>query len=296
MKRVIAVGIAVMDKIFGVADIPIEATKVFASSFSEIGGGPAATASVAIARLGGAAELWARVGEDAVGRRIVEELRDWGVVPHIRSVPGANSNVSGVLVDSRGERLIVSYTDPQLDPDPSWLPLGRLAGAEAVLVDVRWPQASEAVLRSAREARIPTVLDADLAPDELTRELLSLADYVVFSRPALLRLGKTDDTAEALKRAASVCSGIVGVTAGAEGFWWFEDSVMRHEQGFDVDVVDTLGAGDVFHGAFALAIAEGCDIRQAARFSNAASALKCTRPGGRAGIPLRTEVEALMVA
>jgi sulfofructose kinase len=94
MKRVMAVGIAVMDKIFGVADIPIEATKVFASSYSEIGGGPAATASVAIARLGGTAELWARVGEDAVGRWIVEELREWGVVPHIRAVPISLKNSS----------------------------------------------------------------------------------------------------------------------------------------------------------------------------------------------------------
>ena len=61
-------------------------------------------------------------------------------------------------------------------------------------------------------------------------------------------------------------------------------------------MVDTLGAGDVFHGAFALAIAEGGGIREAAQFSNAASALKCTRPGGRAGIPTRAEVEALLKA
>jgi sulfofructose kinase len=293
-KRVIAVGIAVMDKIFGVADIPSAATKVLAGSYTEIGGGPAATASVAIARLGGVAELWARVGEDAVGRRIVEELRDWGVTTWIRAVPGATSSVSSVLVDSTGERLIVSYTDPQLDPDPSWLPLDRLAGADVVLADMRWPRASEVVLRRAREAGIPTVLDTDLAPDDVMQMLLPLSDFAIFSRPALARVTGLDDTVDALRRAKCLTSGLVGVTVGEDGFWWLEGDAERHEPGFAVQALDTLGAGDVFHGAFALEIAEGRDIRDAARFANAASALKCTRLGGRSGIPTRLEVENLL--
>jgi sulfofructose kinase len=295
-RHVIAVGIAVMDKIFGVAEIPTEATKVFARSYSEIGGGPAATASVAIARLGGEAELWARVGDDPVGRRIVEELHDWGVRPQVRLVPGADSNVSGVLVDAQGERLIVSYTDPELDPDPSWLPFDRLERADAVLADVRWPRASEAVLRRARDLGISTVLDADLAPDDILRELVPLSDFSIFSHPALTRLTGTDDVGEALRRAQGLCTGHVGVTVGENGCCWLEGGHLCQETGFSITAVDTLGAGDVFHGAFALAVAEGRDIRDAARFANAAAALKCTRSGGRAGIPSRSEVSAFLAS
>ncbi|RDI50497.1 sugar kinase [Microvirga subterranea] len=295
MKRVIAVGLAVMDKIFGVADLPREATKVFANSYREIGGGPAATAAVAVSRLGGQAGLWARVGEDAVGRRIIEELLEWGVAPCVRSVPGALSNVSGVLVDSMGERLIISYTDPGLDADPSWLPLEDLATADAVLVDVRWPQASAAVLKHARHLGVPTVLDADLAPDDVVQQLVPLADFAVFSKPALFQMSGVNDLQEALLRISHQTPGHVGVTIGQNGFAWLEGSTLQREPGFRVTVVDTLGAGDVFHGAFALALAEGNNIRKAAQFANGASALKCTRPGGRAGIPVREEVERLLI-
>ncbi|HYF56403.1 MAG TPA: PfkB family carbohydrate kinase [Salinarimonas sp.] len=292
-KKVVAVGLAVMDKIFRVPSIPIEPTKVFARSYAEIGGGPAATGAVAVARLGGAAELWTRVGDDAVGRQILAELRHWGVTPFARAQEGALSNVSAVLVDDRGERMLASFTDPALDTDPSWLPLECLA-ADAVLGDVRWPEGSAAVFRRARALRIPTVLDADLAPDNVLEALLPLADYAVFSQPALTRFVGIGDVIAALTSVRDACPGMVGVTVGEDGFTWLDQSGARTEPGFAVPVVDTLGAGDVFHGAFALAIAEGRPIRETACFANAAAGLKCTRAGGRAGIPRREDVEALL--
>lgn len=295
MSRVVCVGIAVMDKIFGVTEIPIEPTKVFAKSYKEIGGGPAATGAVAVARLGGDAVLWARVGDDPVGRRIVEEIAEWGVTPRVRRVPNALSGVSGVLVDAEGERLIVAFADPDLDQDPSWLPFHELAEAGAVLADMRWPRASEAVLRRAREVSVPTVLDADLAFDDVAHHLVALADYAVFSRPALVRFSGLPEVEDGLHRAAAICPGTIGVTIGQDGFVWLEDGQLHRVAGVKVTAVDTLGAGDVFHGAFALAIAEGRAVTDAARFANVAAALKCTRPGGRAGIPTRGEVEARML-
>ena len=292
-KKVVTVGLAVLDKIFEVPRLPAEPTKVFARSYTEIGGGPAATGAVTVARLGGAAELWTRVGDDSVGRKILEELRGWGVTPNARVQCGALSNVSAVLVDEHGERMLASYTDPNLDPDPSWLPLDELA-ADAVLGDVRWLEGSEATFRRAQALGISTFLDADLAPGDVLNLLLPLADYAVFSQPALARLVGTDDVSAALHEVRGRCSGTVGVTLGAGGFAWLDGSDTRTEPGFPVAVVDTLGAGDVFHGAFALAIAEGSPVAEAARFANAAAGLKCTRTGGRAGIPTRAEVKALL--
>lgn len=295
MKRVIAIGIAVMDKIFAITSIPTEATKVFARSYTEIGGGPAATGAVTIARLGGAAEIWARVGDDPVGKRIVEELAEWGVTTRIRQDPKGRSGVSCVAVADDGERLILAFADPNLDTATDWLPLDDLRGADAILTDLRWPKATELVLRHARTFGIPTILDADMTTDDIARTLVALPDYAVFSAPALRKLTGEADPATGLRQAKGLCPGLIGVTVGAQGFLWLEDGTLQREPGFAVDVVDTLGAGDVFHGAFALAIAEGASIRQAARFANAASALKCTRSGGRAGIPDRAEVNHLML-
>lgn len=284
-----------MDKIFAIEAMPTEATKVFAKSYTEIGGGPAATGAVTIARLGGTAELWARVGADNVGRRIAEEIAEWGVLPTIHHDPKGRSGVSAIAVDAKGERLIFAFADPNLETDPSWLPLVRLAEADAILCDLRWPRASEVVLNRARVLGIPTVLDADLASDDVAKLLVPLPDYAVFSAPALRRLSGEADPEAGLRAVRSMCCGAVGVTVGRDGFLWLEGETLQHEPGFAVEAVDTLGAGDVFHGAFALAIAEGCDIRAAGRFANAASALKCTRPGGRAGIPTRSEVDSLLL-
>lgn len=296
MKRVIAVGVAVMDKIFAIDAMPTEPTKVFARSYTEIGGGPAATGAVTIARLGGDAELWARVGDDNVGRRIVEEMGEWGVKPTIHLDPNGRSGVSAIAVDAKGERLIFAFADPKLETDPSWLPLARLGEADAVLCDLRWPRASEVVLKRARDLGVQTVLDADLASDDVAKLLVPLPDHAVFSAPALRRLTGENDPEAGLRAARGLCRGTVGVTVGRDGFLWLDGADLLHEPGFAIDAVDTLGAGDVFHGAFALAIAEGRDIRGAGRFANAASALKCTRPGGRAGIPTRSEVDDLLFA
>ncbi len=88
--------------------------------------------------------------------------------------------------------------------------------------------------------------------------------------------------------------GIVGVTLGADGFLWREDGAERRTPAPKVKAVDTLAAGDVWHGAFTLALAEGQDVDSASRFANAAAAIKCSRGGGRRGAPTRAEVAALL--
>ena len=86
----------------------------------------------------------------------------------------------------------------------------------------------------------------------------------------------------------------LAVTTGAGGVWWLDGSEIRNQPAFPVEVVDTVGAGDVFHGALALALAERQPEPAALRFASAAAALKCARPGGRAGTPARSEVEELL--
>jgi sulfofructose kinase len=293
--RVICVGLAVMDQIYSVERLPEAPRKHFATGFREIGGGPAASAAVAAARLGGEARLWSRVADDSVGDRILRELAAEGVVvTGVRRIPGARSGSSAIIVDARGERMIVNFRGDQMDPDPSWLPLSEIRETGAVLGDLRWPEGSARALAEARRLGVPTLLDADATPGDEGAEAVAAAGHILFSSQGLIQLTGVDDIEEALRVAASRTDAWIGVSAGRAGIYWLEGERLHQLPGFAVAIVDTLGAGDVLHGAFALALARGERIEDALRFACAAAALKCARPGGRAGAPTADEVETFL--
>ncbi len=296
MPLVACLGMAVLDRIFGVAALPTGPTKLYAATVQEVGGGPASTAAAAICRLAGQARLFGRVGTDGVGDAVLAGLARDGVdAAGVRQVPGACSAWSAVAVDPQGERLILNTPGTGLDVPPDWIGPGSLAGAGAVLVDMGWPAGAARLLRLAREAGVPSVLDADLGPHAGAAALIPLADHVVFSAAGLAHHAGTPDPLDGLRRMRpNAPDAVLGVTLGAEGCLWLRDGAAWCSPAPQVAVLDTLGAGDVFHGAYALALAEERPFMDAARFANAAAALKCTRPGGRAGIPDRTEVDALL--
>ncbi|WP_162911183.1 PfkB family carbohydrate kinase [Shinella zoogloeoides] len=297
MASVACLGMAVWDRIFSVPALPKGPIKLYASRFVETGGGPAATASVAIARLGGSPRLIGRVGNDTVGQLVIDELVHEGVnVSGLVRLEGARSAWSSVSVDTQGERLILNFPGEGLNVEPAWINETLLRGCGALLIDMGWRRGAMAAIRIARSLNIPVVLDADFSPDPETRELIANADHVLFSQASLRQMTKTDDMPLALRQAVSLAANaqVIGVTVGGEGCLLLENDTLTAVQGLKVDVVDTLGAGDVFHGAYALAIAENASVAAAARFANAAAALKCTRHGGRAGSPVRHEVEAAL--
>jgi sulfofructose kinase len=295
MIRLICLGHSSVDTIYRVAAIPVTPSKVLATGYNETGGGMAANASVAASRLGAEVEYWGRVGDDASGRQITGWLEAEQVRTRaVRRIADARSPRTAVLIDDQGERLICTYNDPALDDDPSWLPMDGLAGCGAMLADVRWRAGAAIALDAARAAHVPTVLDADIAPSDTLRDLCARCDYAIFSEPGLRTASGTSSTLEGLRRMQPIARGLVGVTLGAEGFLWLDAGVERRVPAPSVTVVDTLAAGDVFHAAFAIAIAERRSIVDAARFACAAAALKCTRVGGRNGAPTRAEVETLL--
>ena len=123
MPTVLCVGHAVQDFVFTVPSLPQRGEKYRATGFTSVGGGPAATAAVAIAKLGGRALLAARVGADAAADMIVAELRRYAVdCSHVRRFDGCASSTSAVIVDARGERMIVNHLDPSIPADAVWLP------------------------------------------------------------------------------------------------------------------------------------------------------------------------------
>ncbi len=295
-KRILCIGNAVLDQLYMMDSIPTTPGKYFAKSFLEAGGGPAATGSVAIARLGQYARLWSRIGDDPAGDRIIKELRGYGVdLTGLERIKGVISALAAIAVDARGERMILGFMDPNFPQGADWLPLDDIKTFDAVLADVRWQKGAAAVLTEAARLGIPSVLDADSSPSlEALQTLVPLAGHPIFSEPGLKQYTGDPNPESALRKVAASIKGIPYVTLGEKGCLWIEGGKLHSSPAFLVDAVDTTGAGDVFHGAFALALAEGKAGAQAVRFASGAAALKCTRPGGRAGIPDRASLEEFL--
>ncbi|HBC8646983.1 TPA: sugar kinase [Citrobacter koseri] len=285
MIRVACVGITVMDRIYYVEGLPTEGGKYVAKRYTEVGGGPAATAAVAAAKLGAQVDFIGRVGDDDTGNSLLAELESLGVnTRYTRRYAGAKSSQSAVIVDAKGERIIVNYPSPDLLHDADWLNEIDFSQWDVVLADVRWHEGAKRAFTLARRAGVMTVLDGDVTPQDIS-ELVALSDHAAFSEPGLTRLTGIQDTVSALKKSQMLTNGHVYVTRGSEGCDWLDYNVFRHQPGFPVEVVDTTGAGDVFHGALAFSLAGGMPVEEAVRFASGVAALKCTRPGGRAGIP-----------
>ncbi|MBB4112787.1 sulfofructose kinase [Rhizobium sp. BK226] len=295
--KVTCLGGAVLDLIYGVDELPHEDGKSIARSYAESGGGMAANAAVIVSRLGGQAIWCGRVGDDDKGRRILDGLRLEKVdVRTAKVVPGVQSSHSIVLKDRIGNRAIILYRSEALDFDPSWLPLEKLLVADAVLADNRWIEGAVALLSAARARGIPAVLDADSAGDDTTLQAVSAASHVVFSAPGLAALFKTETPEEGLRRAHQHAP-FVAVTLGSKGVLWLdENGATRHVPSFPVTAVETVGAGDIFHGAFAFALGRGQSEEDGLRFAAAAAAIKCAGEGGRESFPRMPDVEALLAS
>lgn len=292
-KAILCVGALTMDTIFRLEALPRGPGKFIPLEAVEVAEGMASAQAATIARLGGQAALWASAGDDAIGDRLVQQIAGEGVdVSRVRRVAGARSGFSTIFMDLAGERTIVPKYDADLMATPEAAP--DLSDFAAVMTDVRWPGAAELALKAAREAGIPGILDADVGPREVIERLVGLASHVVASEggAALVTGGATP--LQSAERLSSGHPGFMAVTAGEQGCWWGGGGTVRHTPAPQIQSVDTLAAGDVFHGAFAFGLVEGWAMEQVIAFASAAAAIKCTRFGGRLGAPTRAEVEAFL--
>lgn len=303
---VLCAGLSCLDLVWRVARFPPSGSRTEATAHLRHGGGPAATAAAAAARFGANARLWAVHGDDDAGRALARELEAAAVdVTGVRVPPGARSFVSAVLVAPDGERWIFPFRGEGLDDDPAAWPLSEVAEADVVLTDLRHPRLARAVLDAAHEAGVPSVVDLGSLRDAALAER---ADVVIAAREAaaeaLARLGKEGTAAppgdpseaagEALAALRARPEQTIAVTLGDEGVIYDAGDGLRHLPALPVaPVVDTTGAGDVFHGVWAAAMAFGEDADACARFASVGAALSC-RAAGRAAIPAGDEVRTML--
>lgn len=297
-KLIVCAGMAVIDHVYRLAAFPAPGSKTRAKDFFSVLGGCAANAAIAISRLGGRARvvspLGGPAGQDLTGDNVIAKLARDGIdVTHVVRLDGAVSSRSSIFISGDGERTIVSHRDPALERARPHDPVRAIADADAVLADNRFPEFVLPVVRAAAAAGKIVVLDGD-KPMELRDELLTLATHIVFSADGLRATAQIDGLATALAVVAGHTDAFVAVTDGPREMQWRENDTLQRLPAFTVEAVDTLGAGDVFHGAFALALAEGSDARRAVRFAAAAAAIKCSRSGGGAGAPDRAQVAAFL--
>ncbi|NDO83232.1 hypothetical protein CJP72_21415 [Citrobacter sp. NCU1] len=294
MKKIVCLGNAVWDRVFETDQIPDQPTKYFAKGYFENGGGVAATAAVASARLGAETVLISRLGNDSNGELIRKDLAEWGVdVSKMHVFQEMQSSHAVIHVDPAGERQITVFRDSKCPTDTDWLNADILDGADCLLCDTSWPEGALWLMAEAKKRQIPTILDLDLGASRMD-ELVEHGDHLAFSMPGLFLFTGQNEIADALKMAQKKTAGTVYVTCGAEGCYWLDGDDVRHVPSFKVECVDTTGAGDVFHGALAVAIAERRPAHEAIRFANAVAALKCTQEGGRKGIPNRNQLEQFL--
>lgn len=304
--RLVGVGHVALDHVFEVDAIPTVATKTAARDYRSHVGGMTANALVAASRLGASAVMVAPVGDDEALPIFQAHFAQEGVdASGLVRVPGARHSVAVILVDAHGERSIVSHrSDAGQRAGP--FNVACLDGADVLLTDPRFVDWAQAALKAARARSVVSVLDAEVAPRQDLDRLVGLATWAVFSEPGLDvyagivpdAVDRSTDLAAGLAKALKAGAEVAVVTLGARGLMWQRRGGDLHAMAaWPVSpVVDTTAAGDVFHGALAVALAEGCSDESALRWAACAAALKCQQAGGVQGAPKRQAVDAYLAA
>jgi sulfofructose kinase len=298
VPRILCAGIIVLDEVFRVDEFPQPDGKVQAKGFFVVNGGCAANAAVAIARLGGraflAGPMGGPAGDDENGDRVLKALaREKVDCSACQRIDGLATALSAIFMNARGDRTIVTYRDERIAAAAPRDPEGAIGGIDALLADNRYPEFVRPICEAARRRNLPVVLDGD-RPTVEDDPLFRIASHVVFSWECLRQTTGVGDLGAGLLRIAGKTDAFLAVSNGPDDIVYLERGKPRRLPVFKINAVDTLGAGDAFHGGFVLALAQGRSEVDAMRFGAAVAGIKCSRIGGSAGAPTRDEVAAFL--
>jgi sugar/nucleoside kinase (ribokinase family) len=294
---VVGVGINVIDYLFRIPHFPEPNTKMDALGAMIQGGGLTATAMVACARLGLKTRYIGKFGNNEIGRFARDELTAEGLDLNGSVIAdGVPNRFCVVLVEEgSGHRTIVRQRDPRIWLQPSDLTADVVCAGRTLHLDGHEGEAALQAARWAKEAGVVVSVDAE-EPTQYREELFPLTDVLIVSRRFARALTGKAAPADILRVLAGLGPRCVGLTQGEMGSaLWYRGEIVE-APGFPVEVVDTTGAGDVFHGAFLYGLLRRWEAPDILRFANAVSALKCTSLGGRTGIPRIEEVWRFLAA
>jgi len=284
---ILGIGTAAVDDLLLVERFPEPDSKVDILESLRQGGGQTATAMAAAARQGARAAFCCRLGFDDLSLFTLAELKKEGVDCSACQQDAEGSPYhSIIIVDTRDHTRTILHSGGNVSPPPQIITEALVSRAKVLFVDDNSGPGGIKAATIARSLGMPVIADVEPDPPGELEQLLPLIDHLVIgSEMARTLSGKVHeaDMATALCGLQRTCC---VVTAGENGCWYAEKGKPAvHVPGFQVDVVDTTGCGDVFHGAYSAAIARGAKVSEAVLLANASAALKATRPGGRLGIP-----------
>ncbi len=300
---VLGFGAVAVDDLLYVDEYPPAESKVHVRLRLRQCGGLTGTALVAAARLGCRCAYVGALGDDELSQFAVDGLTREGIelAHHVRR-PDARPAHSTIIVDrQRKTRTIFASVDGLIGADPSQPDAELIRSARVVLVDHHGMEGTIRAARIAREAGVGVVADLERDPGPPFGELLALVDHLIISAEFAQQLTGEADPARATEKLFTPATQAVVVTCGAAGCWYFDAICAdgpRHGPAFcpafEVEVIDTTGCGDVFHGAYAAALAFKEELPRRVAIASAAAALKATRHGGQAGCPSMKEVDDLL--
>ncbi|MBW1786762.1 MAG: sugar kinase [Deltaproteobacteria bacterium] len=294
--QVVGLGQACMDYLGQIPAYPDEDGKIQFDALHMQCGGPASTAMVTLSRLGIPTSFLGAVSDDVFGKEIVRNLEHECVdISFLKITPGYNSQFAFIAITAdSGKRTIFWHRGTVPVLTPAHVDLTPFAHARVLHLDNLMMEASMAAAAQARARGMIVVMDAGTLRNG-SRELCAHVDVLIASRAFAYALSPLKKGPEAALRSLQALGPQQAViTLGPRG----SIGRVRHETiqqpAFQVKTMDTTGAGDVYHGAYIYGLLQNWDMPRCMRFASAAAALKCTRIGAQAGIPLLDEVEKLI--
>jgi sulfofructose kinase len=279
-------GICAADYLCIVPKYPELDEKTEAIEFSLQGGGPVATALVTLARLGCTTTFIGRIGNDANGKFLLNEFASENVdTTGIIIDESTPTNQAFIWIDQKtGKKSIVLNSKHYRKVLPTEINLDHIGSLRYLLIDGRDTAATFELIEYARTKGARIIIDAG-SPRDRTDELLRLVDYPVVSETFCQKHLKLTDYNEAIKKLLDFGAKAAVVTCGSNGCYGGDLNGIYYQSAFQVNVVDTTGAGDVFHGAFIFGLLKNWELTEVLRFASATAAIKCTKIGGRSAVP-----------
>jgi sulfofructose kinase len=290
----VGVGLNATDTLIALANFPERGSKVEYRSANVLPGGQVATTVVACQHWGMSTRYVGIVGEDAAAVLHREAFARAGVETHLIAVPGGASPQSLILVDGGGERTVMCRRDDRVALKPAHLDRELIVNARALHVDGYDTEAATVAAAWARAAGIPVIADLDELYPRVD-ELLENVDYLIVSRDIPGRLMKEPDLEIALRQMQRRygCR-LTAATLGHDGVAAWDGRQLHHISAYRVPVVDTTGAGDIFHAGFIYGLLQNWPLERQLDFACAAAAMNCMATGARGGIRPTETIEEFM--
>lgn len=291
----VGLGICTVDYSCLLSHYPKLDEKMDVTAFAFNGGGPIPNALVTLARLGAKTAYIGVVGDDDNGKFVLENFeQEWVDISGVVVDKNCETNQAFIWIDqTTGKKTVVLNKNSSAELLPNEVSSRHVTSTRYLHVDGRETEATIAAIEMARDAGVEIVLDAGSIRNNMDK-ILNMVDYPIVSEAFCVDYLGTSDFEKGLEILLKKGASTAIITCGAKGCYGADSSQMIHQPAFNVNAVDTTGAGDVFHGAFIFSLLQNWTLQKSLKFASATAALKCTQIGGRSGIPDLSKVNQFL--